>query len=140
MDRPWENEKDHYEWKDECTGYRCEIKRNSFGSLCGYVEIPDWHCLFGKDYDYANKFVRVHGGLTYAGDDGNGHKFQFGFDCSHYGDLCPFMLKNRDSRDLANYTYRDYNYVKKETEQLAIQLFILSYVKLCAGEIKNEGQ
>ena len=49
-DGPWRNEPDRVLWTEPETGYKCEIKRNRTGSLCGYVMIPDDHIWYGIDY------------------------------------------------------------------------------------------
>ncbi len=51
MDKPWENEPNELRWSDESTGLQCCVYRHPhFGHLCGYVEIPSGHPLFGCDY------------------------------------------------------------------------------------------
>jgi hypothetical protein len=37
-----------------------------FGWGNGYALIPIGHKFHGKDYDYINKFINIHGGLTYG--------------------------------------------------------------------------
>jgi hypothetical protein len=55
--------------------------------LCGYTRIPrektpdSWRGNYDAD---ALQFLSVHGGLTYAEDDGD--YCIFGFDCAHAGD------------------------------------------------------
>lgn len=88
--------------------------------------------------------ISVHGGLTYAamcdgeeetgichvakGTDGQEvEAWWLGFDCGHYGDLVPYVGINEPMRrdfvieDRMN-IYRDYDYVRDETENLARQL------------------
>lgn len=64
----------------------------------GYVIIPENHPFYGIDYNVINRFVRVHGGLTYSKlctedslnffklnhEDLN--KWIIGFDTAHAGD------------------------------------------------------
>ncbi len=38
----------------------------SCGYANGYVAIPKEHPFYGQDYDFINKFVDVHGGLTFS--------------------------------------------------------------------------
>lgn len=38
----------------------------SGGYANGYVAIPKEHPFYGQDYDFINKFVDVHGGLTFS--------------------------------------------------------------------------
>lgn len=45
----WKNEPNRKEWKH--AGLKCLILRNTYlGHLCGYVEIPHGHLLYGKSY------------------------------------------------------------------------------------------
>lgn len=45
-------------------------KRHGFavnvGYANGYVAVPPEHPLYGKDYDTANEYISIHGGLTLA--------------------------------------------------------------------------
>lgn len=64
----------------------------------GYVLIPKDHPFHGVDYDTINKFVNVHGGLTYSDsctssviqsfglEDEDQGKWMIGFDTAHSGD------------------------------------------------------
>jgi len=58
----------------------------------GYVGVPKYHPLYGKDYDYANDFVECHGGLTYSGKKVLNFKprntWFFGMDFAHAFDVC----------------------------------------------------
>jgi hypothetical protein len=66
--------------------------------------------------------IDVHGGLTYA-DEGVEHLeglWVFGFDCAHSGDLCPVTAEKYGAHPFD--VYRDFGYVKRETESLAAQL------------------
>ena len=122
-------EPDKAVWTDEKTGYVCMIHRNSGGALCGYVAVEPGHPWFEKDYDDVP--ADAHGGLTFASHcqknatEENGichvpepgkpdNVWWLGFDCAHRGDLCP-AYEWRDG------TYRDFNYVKNEVENLARQ-------------------
>ena len=49
-DGPWRDEPDRVKWVDPATGYRCEIRRNRVGSLCGYAIIPEDHIWHGIGY------------------------------------------------------------------------------------------
>lgn len=66
--------------------------------------------------------VDVHGGLTYSqqGDADLEGLWVFGFDCAHAGDLCPVTADRFGS--CGDETYRDFAYVKSETESMARQL------------------
>lgn len=76
--------------------------------------------------------IHVHGGLTYARADAPGgidnklvkDYWWFGFDCGHFGDASPVLL-NIDGIHLKNLSFgvfRDFNYVKEQTINLAEQL------------------
>ena len=84
------------------------LGRISVGYANGYVAVPPEHPLHSKDYDKANEYISIHGGLTFAAsvdeikhdgwrDDTEGiniDKFDdlpkdywvFGFDTMHYDD------------------------------------------------------
>ena len=118
--QPWEIGPDEVEF--EAHGFKCVLIREKQGRhWCGYVGIPDTHPHHHKDYmdiDYD-----VHGGLTYGdGDlyhqDNPDGLWWFGFDCAHLGDLTPGF---GSSVFTGTRVYRDVNYVKRETEELAAQ-------------------
>lgn len=126
----WDNEPDKVSW--EYKGLPCIIRRNHNGAWCGYVGVSAEHPRHGQGYD-DNYDLGVHGGLTYAescegdplaggvchvADEGDDHVWWFGFDCGHASDLSPAL---RDV--LGDYgTYRNQEYVMKQTERLADQL------------------
>lgn len=152
----WKSEPDLVEWIDETTGLACLVQRSSIGAWCGYVAVPTGHPTHGKDYytyslslDDAEKFslddirvmreindIRVHGGLTYAGNcrkHANAPKdaWWFGFDCAHAGDFVP----NCDLIDHPvlgigkpvgwgdeRITYRTLAYAQTQCAALALQL------------------
>lgn len=131
----WDDEPDKAHWVDPATGLDCLIVRGPSGALCGYVGVPEEHPSFGADYDAVD--VDVHWGLTFANkcapdaDESkhichpkegaaNEHVWWLGFDCAHSGDLCPAYSDLRIFH--GDDTYRHFNYVKRETEQLAAQL------------------
>jgi hypothetical protein len=66
--------------------------------------------------------IAVHGGITYG--DNVGYGWTLGFDCAHSGDLCPVTEAYFADKGLARGgdTYRDMDYVTRETEALAEQL------------------
>lgn len=139
---PWHQEPDSKEWVDEETGLSCEIMRGPVGAWCGYVGVPKRHPAYGLDYngpddaydinptvkwwrihvnrrfEYAIYDVRVHGGLTFAGNRGD-EKHWFGFDCAHAGDFCPRWVVS----------YRDMDYAINETKSLAKQLAAMRRLK-----------
>ena len=121
-DDEWDNEPDTDDF--EAYGLFCAMRRNDFGSWCGYVGIPDEHPLYTHNFE--NLELEVHGGLSYSGykfKKNNGiHKkakpiWWFGFDCSHYGDLMPI-----NPTTFFDGEYRNYEYTKKQCINLAKQL------------------
>ncbi len=149
---PWDDEPDKVVWVDETTGLDCMIVRNHQGSLCGYVGVGKDHEYYNVDYDTID--VDVHGGLTFSDSCQTGSPevvvrhipqpgrsddiWWLGFDCAHYGDKSPYVLKlYLDPDDESPYVlklysdygipdpeamYRDLDYVIKECESLAAQL------------------
>lgn len=109
-DKPWLTEPSDVRF--EHCGYACRITRNAvMGHLCGYVTLPKDHPWRTCD-DVDNIPARVHGGLTYCGEDG-----VIGFDCAHYGDLSP----KTGIRYHGNEIYRHMEYVRAEVSSLAEQ-------------------
>lgn len=121
---PWDAEPDLVAWTDEGTGLPCIANRNPhLGMWCAYVGVDKDHPWYGQGYDSAD--VEVHGGLTFAdgrtpGADKPVGLWWFGFDCGHFNDLCPGML--RYGWHESNTTYRDLAYVRAECASLAVQL------------------
>lgn len=144
---PWDEEPDHERWVHEPTGLACLVRRTQLGHLCGYVGVPPEHPLYGVDYGLCAReahgltcedpdheygyckhepvhMLEVHGGVTYASerppgdDEDDGPEWWFGFDCAHLGDVVPSMDNTVNRRS----TYRDFKYVRRETESLADQL------------------
>lgn len=120
---PWDEEPDRIDF--EHAGFACLILRNDMGNLCGYVGVGPDHPFYGKDYEEID--ADVHGGLTYCGtcrppichvpkpgmtDD----VFWFGFDCGHFRDLVPSMMKYGS---IESHIYRDVSYVKSEINNFA---------------------
>ena len=134
---PWETEPDFFEFVDEDTGYRCFIQRHpELKHLCGYVELPKEHKLYGKT-NVGNEFLLnldVHGGVTYAKnkifkDIYRGVplfisvNYVVGFDCAHAGDYSPYFLPLLGmNRVIGDETYKDIDYVTNECKKLAKQL------------------
>lgn len=125
---PWLKEPDRLNWKH--AGLDCMLVRNfRMGNWCGYVGVPPTNPAYGKKYNDVE--VEVHGGLTYARycedvichvtDEAEDKTYWLGFDCAHYGDLVPHMaIFVPESSRFEQ--YKDIDYVKHETEQLAKQL------------------
>lgn len=117
MKMEWLDEKDFYEF--EYLGYKCEIKRNALGNLCGYIYVTNRNVL-NNTYD-----LDVHGGITYETNN------KIGFDCGHYGDFSPYGSNYSESE------YRNVEYVTNELKSLAEQCYsyenlsfkVKSYIK-----------
>lgn len=62
----------------------CVARNTVFGSVNGYVRVPDDHPLHGLDYDELDD-IDVHGGVSFADGD------WIGFDTAHFGDYWPGM-------------------------------------------------
>lgn len=141
-DGPWMEEPDKMQWQDEDTGLPCLIVRNQFGTLCGYVGVPQGHPMHSKHYDDGPD-LRVHGGLTFAGSCSHGEESKsichvpepgepddvwwLGFDAGHAFDYSPGMAKysrdqGRDFFDNDQFTYRNFGYMRNECAKLAKQL------------------
>tara|TARA_R110000751_G_scaffold71447_2_gene145057 strand:- start:1028 stop:1465 length:438 start_codon:yes stop_codon:yes gene_type:complete len=128
----WDDEEDHRGWCDEKTGLMCMVKRNYFGTFCGYVRIPYHHPLFRLDYAHDKvSELDPHGGITYAGSVMPGTNqsdeawWWLGFDCNHSFDLAPAGVGGcRDGMP-----YRNLEYVTEEVTRLASNLIPSPYEK-----------
>jgi len=126
------------EWMDEPNkdefehgGLKCLILRHDeLGYLCGYVAVPKGHPCYGRHYNcmpYDDIFpVGVHGGLTFA-REGDGDRWPegywwLGFDCGHAYDLVPYIPVKLGG------TYKNFRYVRRETEALAGQVATLEFI------------
>lgn len=50
----------------------------------GYITIPKTSKFYGKDYDFINEEIEVHGGFTFS--DFVNNKYKIDFDTAHYFD------------------------------------------------------
>lgn len=57
----------------EYRGFRCVVVAQRMGHRCGYVQIPKEHPYFEQPYETVDRFLEVHGGLTYAKMSEEGH-------------------------------------------------------------------
>lgn len=91
-DGPWQGEPDLLMWRAKTPPhYRCQILRNYFGSLNGYVAIPPGHPAHGLDLsDPRLRGLPSHRGFTFAGEATAGH-WVLGFDCGHAFDIQPAL-------------------------------------------------
>lgn len=134
MDKPWENEPAHVEFR-HC-GLPCLLHRGPLGAWCGYVAVPPGHPLHGCSYSTPD--ISVHGGLTYADECAGAichvpdpgepdNVWWFGFDCAHGGDIVPKFVDLETIPETSRMffqegVYRDMAYVTRETRELAEQL------------------
>jgi hypothetical protein len=127
---PWQTEPDELDWTDAVTGLRCRILRNPrMGMLCGYVEVPPEHPLFGRHYDGVNARVEVHGGATFAEEEDG--LWWIGFDCGHTWDIAPGMDAMlppyvRERNRGRPVVYRSFDYVHDQCTALAWQIHQLA--------------
>lgn len=143
-DGPWLDEPDRERF--EHAGLPCLLRRSEhMGNWCGYVAVPPGHPLHGMEMNAeAVQDLSAHGGITYAsecfGDENDGichvpkpgepdNVWWFGFDCAHCFDLIPFSVKMTTQWELPKLArmyrqeeYRDVDYVRAETKNLADQL------------------
>ena len=141
----WNHEPDKAQWINLDAKLDCLIVRNHMGALCGYVGVPKKHPFYQKSYSQVFETpdveIRVHGGLTFNGlclefpneDEGEGifHVVEvankkvwwFGFDCAHCDDMVPGF--GWDITPSCAY-YRNFEYVARETNSLAVQLNVYS--------------
>jgi hypothetical protein len=139
-DGPWQGEPDLVMWRAKASPhYPCQVSRNPFGSLCGYVAIPPGHPAHGVSfYDERLSGLAAHGGLTFCGPATADH-WVLGFDCGHGVDVQPamnarlrgrlpgFMRGEDDGLGAAfRYRYRDLPYVRTVVEALAAGLGVIA--------------
>lgn len=126
---PWQDELDHREW--EYKGFHCILDRTPQGSFMGLVGVGWSHPWFGLDYTVINRYVAVHGGLTYS-ELGLSGSWWLMFHCAHRSDYTPHGVWQKviyQGAETVFYSplqdpsqYRDFNYVTGQTELLARQL------------------
>lgn len=66
-----------------------------------YLRIPKGKPLHGAEYDYANDFIEVHWGFTYASDglfgvENDDDSWFLGWDYGHAGDFAGYYLRHPD--------------------------------------------
>ena len=109
---PWDNEPNELKWRDKETGLQCYIRRNDFGALLGYVNIPQKHWLYEV---YHFDCDHIHGGITFCGfiDE----KWYIGYDCAHGYDFAPGLGYGLNCAPAT--AYKTINYVKFNCKILA---------------------
>lgn len=80
----------------------------------GYVGIPKWYPFYKKNYSELNKYVIIHGGLTFSDFNEDKSLWIIGFDTNHYND------------DMNNFPY---DFVLNETIYLREQCLKLKEVQ-----------
>jgi hypothetical protein len=117
-------------------GYRAVVVIHPAGHRCGYVAVPEGHKCHGKDYDDVR--ADVHGGLTYAGGNGEypveaSGLWWLGYDCAHLGDARDSELMQGEYKEVYDKglfremhfegdTVKTMEYCVNECESLAKQL------------------
>jgi hypothetical protein len=144
---PWKDEPNKIQWVDDATKLPCLIVRGGSGALCGYAGVYSDHPFHKADYDSVD--VEVHGGLTFSNpcshseDESQGichipepgtsdDVWWFGFDCAHYNDLSPLMLR---FSSYGGDVYRDVPYVAAQVTSLAAQLLVLGAVRKAVASL-----
>lgn len=91
----------------------------------GYVGIPKWHPFYKKDYSELNKYINIHGGLTFSDFNEDKSLWVIGFDTNHYND------------NMYNFPY---DFVLNETKYLREQCLKLKEVQriLKLNKINNK--
>lgn len=130
----WLSEPDLCVWEH---GLPClAIRDMGMGIWKGFVAVKEGHPLFGKHIEEMLKqpvmmdvFLAVYGGLSGAGRLPAKYKefakdyWWIGIETSHGGDLMP-LLKLDDSdpnmaKMISTQTYKDFSFIRKETNKLA---------------------
>jgi len=127
---PWETEPDFLKFIDGNTGYKCYIMRHpELKHLCGYVELPKEHKLYGStDIRMLDNNLEIHGGVTYTGrrefkQQNDTADYVVGFDCAHAGDYAPYYFPIMGmNKIIGDETYKDIKYVTNQCIKLAKQL------------------
>jgi hypothetical protein len=84
-------------------GIECAAVRNPFGSMNGYVRLPEGHIGRGMSYD--DLTIEAHGGLTYGVDE----EGWIGFDTLHSGDIWTGLIPVGTSESRRQSITREYN-------------------------------
>lgn len=135
-DGAWQGEPDLVMWRAKTPPhYRCQVSRNYFGSLNGYVAIPPGHPAHGVDFQRV-EHLPSHRGLSFSGWATEQH-WVLGFHCGGTFDVQPamnarlrktgpvpaFMTGEEDGMGEAfRMHYRDLPYVRAVVETLAAAL------------------
>jgi len=113
------------------------LKHPSLHHRCGYVGVLENHGLYLIEYQEIERYVDVHGGLTFSGElpahISPKSTYWFGYDCSHSFDKTFFNPKGIE---------RTLEYCVEECERLAKQLYdsslSLFYLAKKLGKLSTE--
>lgn len=122
MMKEWEYEPDFLEYKDQNTGYKCYIKRNKVGALCGYVVAKKPELFINKETWEIG--FEIHGNVTFndfVENKQNQKEYLVGFDCAHMGDVVPTLYELQVFYEPVE-SYKNIQYVIKECSKLAKQI------------------
>lgn len=85
-----------------------------------------------KEQEHIDCIIEVHGGITYSNNKIVSAKkkdvWYFGFDAAHHLDLVPSLCYDLIEKHNKEHTYKDMNYMTKQTEKLAKQLYIFDAI------------
>lgn len=126
-------------------GFHCKISRilkreypNNCvyfgGHLCGYVNIPQDHTMYGKKYDDIN--IDCHGGLTFSEFKKEDNTYWIGFDCAHLGDYVPSMGLFKNTHPIIK-AFGEAFPIPEEYKDLSIFNPVYRNVNFCINECKS---
>ena len=128
----WSSEPDLCRWNYK--ELPCLVVRDmSIGTWKGFVGLSPTHPFFGLKLEEVLNihsaieiFLSVYGGISSSGalppryQEDAGDFWWLGLDTSYGGDLLPFLDKEPHLVGLiSNRTYKDFNFIRKETNKLA---------------------
>lgn len=115
----WDDEPDEEIWVED--GIKCLIFRDPhMGYLCGYVVLPEGHIWVGRETGFEGFFGLGHCGITFSklATKRVFGGWTLGFDCNHFGDLCPYKKHNKP--EFCNYEDRYVNIHTVRREVIAM--------------------
>ena len=136
---PWIKEKDRLEFTEH--HFPCLVIRHKHFALAGYVGVYGHNAAFGLSADHLKQCVEVHGGVTYAGPSIEAIAYKgdkvpihwIGFDCVHANDHVPLVNITEPT------FYRTIEYVKEQTEFLALQLHLEEWTHGFKRNVNDNG-
>ncbi|WP_413936950.1 hypothetical protein [Nitrospira sp. BLG_1] len=122
---PWLNEPIEVCFK-HCGLLCVMLREDTLSHWRGYVRLPKMTEPTNFDsYEKCDQILDVHGGITFADGvprDQRPDEHWVGFDCAHYMDFVPKYEHFGVSLGDDPTQWRDVNYVRSETERLAVQV------------------